>query len=131
MSRVRTWISDRIEDVRDLDWVGRTVFAVAAVLALFVVAVIIAQAYNARGVTGTVADKDFTPAHTVQVTRCAITANGGCAMVVVPEYRPDRWDITVAPDDGSSDVVRTVPEAQWQQINIGDRWTDHAEDATR
>lgn len=124
MNRSRAWLSDRAEDWRDADWMERGAVIGIAVLAGILVLAVSALVYNGRAVTGTITGKDFTPAHTVQTTRCAIQPNGQCAIVVVPEYRPDDWTVTVAPDDGSANVTRSVPEPYWNTVQVGDRWAD-------
>ena len=120
------WASDRIEDWRDSDWVERIIFCGIALVVVFVVLGFGALVYNSRDISGTVVNKDFTPAHYVTETQCAPTVggSGGCSVVVTQRYVGDTWVVIVRPDDGSSDVTRSVTESYWNQVNIGDRWVD-------
>lgn len=120
------WASDRIQDWRDSDWVERIIFCGIALVVVFVVLGFGALVYNSRDISGTVVDKDFTPAHYVTETQCApnVGGNGGCSVVTTQRYVGDSWVVIVSPDDGSSDVTRSVSESYWNQVNIGDRWVD-------
>lgn len=120
------WVEDRIEDWRDSDWVERILFCGIALVIILVVCGIGAAVYNSRDVSGTVVDKEFTAAHYVTESQCApvIGGSGGCTPVVTQRYVGDTWEVIVRPDDGSSNVSRTVSESYWNQVNIGDRWVD-------
>lgn len=115
-----------VEDWRDSTWGERAVFGAIAIVVVLLVVGVAALMYNSRDVSGTVVDKDFTAAHYVTETQCApnVGGNGGCTMVTTQRYVGDSWDVTVRPDDGSSDVSRSVSESYWDQVNIGDRWVD-------
>lgn len=121
------WATDRIDDWRDSTWGERILFAGIAIVVIFVVLGIGALVYNSRDISGTVVDKEFTAAHYVSETQCAPNVgSGGCSVVVTQRYVGDTWEVTVSPDDGSSNVSRTVSESYWNQVNIGDRWVDSA-----
>ena len=114
-----------VEDWRDSTWGERAVFGGIALVIVFIVLGIGAAVYNSRDVSGTVVDKEFTAAHYVTETQCAPkVGGGGCSVVVTQRYVGDTWEVTVSPDDGSSNVSRTVSESYWNQVNIGDRWVD-------
>lgn len=115
-----------VEDWRDSTWGERAVFGGIALVIVIIVLAVGAAVYNSRDVSGTVVDKEFTPAHYVTETQCApaVGGSGGCRVVVTQRYVGDTWEITVSPDDGSSNVSRTVSESYWNQVNIGDRWVD-------
>lgn len=114
-----------VEDWRDSTWGERAVFGGIALVIVIIVLGIGAAVYNSRDVSGTVVDKEFTAAHYVSETQCAPNVgSGGCRVVVTQRYVGDTWEITVSPDDGSSNVSRTVSESYWNQVNIGDRWVD-------
>lgn len=115
-----------VEDWRDSDWVEKILFLGVALVIAFVVLAFGALVYNARDVSGTVVDKEFTAAHYVTETQCApnVGGSGSCSVVVTQRYVPDTWSVTVRPDDGSSAVYRTVPESYWNEVSIGDRWVD-------
>lgn len=116
-----------VEDWRDSTWGDRAVFGGIALVIVFIVLAVGAAVYNSRDVSGTVVDKEFTAAHYVTETQCAPAAGGsGCSVVVTQRYVGDTWEVIVSPDDGSSNVSRTVSESYWNQVNIGDRWVDSA-----
>ena len=116
-----------VEDWRDSSWGERAVFGGIALVIVIIVLGIGAAVYNSRDVSGTVVDKEFTAAHYVSETQCAPNVgSGGCSMVVTQRYVGDTWEVIVSPDDGSSNVSRTVSESYWNQVNIGDRWVDSA-----
>lgn len=116
-----------VEDWRDSSWGGRAVFGGIALVIVIIVLGIGAAVYNSRDVSGTVVDKEFTAAHYVSETQCAPNVgSGGCSVVVTQRYVGDTWEVIVSPDDGSSNVSRTVSESYWNQVNIGDRWVDSA-----
>lgn len=124
MHRISEWAQRRAEDWRDATWIERGVTILVGIVLIAAIAITVALIYNARGVTGTVVAKDYTPAHSQPVTQCVPNASGGCSVVVVQQYVPDTWTVTVAPDDGTANVSRNVPEAYWNTVQIGDRWTD-------
>ena len=114
-----------VEDWRDSTWGERAVFGGIALVIVIIVLGIGAAVYNSRDVSGTVVDKEFTAAHYVTETQCAPNVgSGGCSVVVTQRYVGDTWEVIVSPDDGSSNVSRTVSESYWNQVNIGDRWVD-------
>lgn len=114
-----------VEDWRDSTWGERAVFGGIALVIVIIVLGIGAAVYNSRDVSGTVVDKEFTAAHYVSETQCAPNVgSGGCSVVVTQRYVGDTWEVIVSPDDGSSNVSRTVSESYWNQVNIGDRWVD-------
>ena len=116
-----------VEDWRDSTWGERAVFGGIALVIVIIVLGIGAAVYNSRDVSGTVVDKEFTAAHYVTETQCAPNVgSGGCSVVVTQRYVGDTWEVIVSPDDGSSNVSRTVSESYWNQVNIGDRWVDSA-----
>lgn len=116
-----------VEDWRDSTWGERAVFGGIALVIVIIVLGIGAAVYNSRDVSGTVVDKEFTAAHYVSETQCAPNVgSGGCSVVVTQRYVGDTWEVIVSPDDGSSNVSRTVSESYWNQVNIGDRWVDSA-----
>lgn len=116
-----------VEDWRDSSWGERAVFGGIALVIVIIVLGIGAAVYNSRDVSGTVVDKEFTAAHYVSETQCAPNVgSGGCSVVVTQRYVGDTWEVIVSPDDGSSNVYRTVSESYWNQVNIGDRWVDSA-----
>ena len=116
-----------VEDWRDSTWGERAVFGGIALVIVFIVLAVGAAVYNSRDVSGTVVDKEFTAAHYVTETQCAPNVgSGGCSVVVTQRYVGDTWEVIVSPDDGSSNVSRTVSESYWNQVNIGDRWVDSA-----
>lgn len=116
-----------VEDWRDSSWGERAVFGGIALVIVIIVLGIGAAVYNSRDVSGTVVDKEFTAAHYVSETQCAPNVgSGGCSVVVTQRYVGDTWEVIVSPDDGSSNVSRTVSESYWNQVNIGDRWVDSA-----
>lgn len=116
-----------VEDWRDSSWGERAVFGGIALVIVIIVLAVGAAVYNSRDVSGTVVDKEFTAAHYVTETQCAPNVgSGGCSVVVTQRYVGDTWEVTVSPDDGSSNVSRTVSESYWNQVNIGDRWVDSA-----
>lgn len=124
MHRIAEWAQDRAEDWRDATWIERGVAILVGIVLIAGAAVTVALIYNARGVTGTIVAKDYTAAHSQAVTQCAPNTSGGCSVVVVQQYVPDTWTVTVAPDDGTANVSRTAPEAYWNTVQPGDRWTD-------
>lgn len=115
-----------VEDWRDSDWGERILLCTIALVVAIIVLAIGALVYNSRDVSGTVVDKEFTAAHYVTESQCApvVGGSGGCRVVVTQRYVGDTWEVTVSPDDGSSNVSRTVSESYWNQVNIGDRWVD-------
>ena len=114
-----------VEDWRDSTWGERAVFGGIALVIVIIVLAVGAAVYNSRDVSGTVVDKEFTAAHYVSETQCAPNVgSGGCSVVVTQRYVGDTWEVIVSPDDGSSNVSRTVSESYWNQVNIGDRWVD-------
>ena len=114
-----------VEDWRDSTWGERAVFGGIALVIVIIVLGIGAAVYNSRDVSGTVVDKEFTAAHYVTETQCAPNVgSGGCSVVVTQRYVGDTWEVIVSPDDGSSNVSRTVSESYWNQVNIGDRLVD-------
>lgn len=116
-----------VDDWRDSTWGERAVFGGIALVIVIIVLGIGAAVYNSRDVSGTVVDKEFTAAHYVTETQCAPNVgSGGCSVVVTQRYVGDTWEVIVSPDDGSSNVSRTVSESYWNQVNIGDRWVDSA-----
>ena len=121
------WATDRIDDWRDSTWGERVLFLGIALVIVFIVLGIGAAVHNSRDVSGTVVDKEFTAAHYVTETQCAPNVGkSGCSVVVTQRYVGDSWEVTVRPDDGSSNVSRSVSESYWNQVNIGDRWVDSA-----
>ena len=117
-----------VEDWRDSTWGDRAVFGGIALVIVFSVMAVGAAVYSSRDVSGTVVDKEFTSAHYVTETQCAsaVGGSGGCRVVVTQRYVGDTWEVIVSPDDGSSNVSRSVSESYWNQVNIGDRWVDSA-----
>lgn len=115
-----------VKDWRDSTWVERLLFFGIVLCVGFVILGIGTAMYNSRDISGTVVDKEFTAAHYVTETRCApvVGGSGGCSVVTTSRYVGDTWEIIVSPDDGSSNVSRTVSESYWNQVNIGDRWVD-------
>ena len=116
-----------VEDWRDSTWGERAVFGGIALVIVIIVLAVGAAVYNSRDVSGTVVDKEFTAAHYVTETQCAPNdGSRGCSVVVTQRYVGDTWEVIVSPDDGSSNVSRSVSESYWNQVNIGDRWVDSA-----
>ena len=95
---------------------------------IFIAAVVVIIAFvitmavvNGRQVEGTVVGKDYQPMQVIPVTQCP-TSN---TCVVTQTVVPERWNLTVAPDDGSGNVSRSVTPSYWEQVAVGDRWTDN------
>lgn len=120
------WVSYRVGDWKNSTLGERAFIGVLVVIVVLIVVGVAALVYNARDVSGTVVNKDFTPAHYVTETQCApnVGGSGGCSVVVTQRYVGDSWVVIVSPDDGSSNVTRSVAESYWNQVSIGDRWTD-------
>lgn len=98
---------------------------VVAVVAIVVIAVAF-LAYNARPVTGTITDKAYTPTMVVPHVQCGPNLSGdGTSCITTQRVQPESWSVTVTPDDGSSAVSRAVSESYWDQVAVGDRWTDN------
>lgn len=92
--------------------------AAVVVIIAFVIAMAVV---NGRQVEGTVVGKDYQPMRVIPVTQCP-TSN---TCVVTQTVVPESWYVVVAPDDGSGNVSRSVDPLYWEQVAVGDRWTDN------
>lgn len=88
---------------------------------------------NKRHIEGEVIGKVFDPSRTVTRTRTIRHKNDNSArhryrnmpdMSTETRGTPDTWSVIVEPSDGSSKVIRKVPEQRWNEISIGDDWSD-------
>lgn len=68
--------------------------------------------FSNRPIEGTILYKSFVPAHFQAASRGSFIWIG------------DTWTIDVKPDDGSSTVVRIVKEPCWNQLEVGEHWSD-------
>lgn len=101
-----------------LDHLPKIFIAAVVVLIAFLIAMV---AINGRSVEGTVVGKDYQPMQVIPTTQCPTSNTCITTQTIVPES----WNITVAPDDGSGNVTRSVDPHYWEQVAIGDRWTDN------
>lgn len=88
---------------------------------------------NKRHIEGKVIRKVFDPSRTVTRTRTIRHKNDNSArhryrnmpdMSTEARRTPDTWSVIVEPSDGSSKVIRKVPEQRWNETSIGDDWSD-------
>lgn len=94
---------------------------IVAATVIFLAVVITLLIINGRHVSGTVVGKDYQPMQVIPMTQCP-TSN---TCVVTQTIIPESWNLTVAPDDGSGNVTRSVDPTYWEQVAVGDRWTDN------
>lgn len=98
------------------------IIAVVCVIAFIIAAAVV----NGRHVEGTVVGKDYQPTQIIPQTQCVPSGNkGSCTIVTTQTIIPERWYVVVAPDDGTDNVSRTVSPTYWEQVAVGDRWTDN------
>lgn len=109
-------LADRARDMTTGERIGA---ALAAVAVIAVITLITTSGWNARAVTGEIVAKNYVAAHIISRPVCI---ESRCTTTI--DHVPDQWTVTIAPHDGTSNVVRTVPENIWTTIQIGDPWAD-------
>lgn len=116
-------------DLNDILTTGVIVLVLA-----FCIYAVIKVIRNKRHIEGKVIGKVFDPSRTVTRTRTRHrhTNNNSARhhyrnmpdMSTETRRTPDTWSVIVEPSDGSSKVIRKVPEQRWNEISIGDDWSD-------